>query len=487
LAVGQGGGLIRFWDTKTGKEIIPFPGHLASVQCIAMSADGKKCVTGSLDRTVRIWEIMAGKQRQCFEFAEPIKSLALGNEGNRLAVTAGRMLFLISIANGRIKWKKAHHSTVCCVGFNPNGKELALGDCNGSILLLNALNGTKNRQLFHKSGAVLTMSFSPDGSLLAAGSENGLITIWNLRKRVPSASCHDLKASVLALAFSPCGNYLACGGKNKKLLLCSMGDNKGIEQVGQCEEELRAICFAPDGRTLACSGEKGTMIIWELCIKRKRLSLRGHDEIVNAIAFSPNGKALVSGSEDTTVLVWGGMQYLVQTENSLGVHNITIDGLWNDLGSEDGEKAFRAVCALVQKGTMFVGFAEKKLSPIVLPNSARIAKLIAEMENRRYTVRRGAVRELESLGKLGEPILRIIRKKELSLEVRSQIDKLLGRIKNGRYFLEEIRQKRAIEVLEYIGDSRSRAILLRLSKGHSKSEITKEANNALQRVRVLGK
>jgi WD40 repeat protein len=46
---------IRLWDVASGKELHKFQGHTESVTCVTFSADGRRALSGSLDRTVRLW------------------------------------------------------------------------------------------------------------------------------------------------------------------------------------------------------------------------------------------------------------------------------------------------------------------------------------------------------------------------------------------------------------------------------------------------
>jgi WD40 repeat protein len=47
--------LVRLWDVASGKEITTFKGHTAAVICVAFSTDGHRAISGSLDNTVKLW------------------------------------------------------------------------------------------------------------------------------------------------------------------------------------------------------------------------------------------------------------------------------------------------------------------------------------------------------------------------------------------------------------------------------------------------
>lgn len=56
----------RLWETASGKPIGPLLHHQDFVVSVALSADGKIALTGSLDKTARLWKV---PQLSASEFA----------------------------------------------------------------------------------------------------------------------------------------------------------------------------------------------------------------------------------------------------------------------------------------------------------------------------------------------------------------------------------------------------------------------------------
>jgi HEAT repeat protein len=157
--------------------------------------------------------------------------------------------------------------------------------------------------------------------------------------------------------------------------------------------------------------------------------------------------------------------------------------LWEDLASRDASKGYRAIWALVGSGDRAVQFLRGRLlSAAVGPN---IRKLIEDLDDKRFAVREAASRELRKLGPAAGPALREALEKAPSAEVRRRVSALLAQLTDVTPLAvsgEELRDIRAIQVLEYIGTNEARAVLRSLAGGTPGARTTEDARAALRRL-----
>src|SRR5262249_51825649 len=64
VASGSEDKTVKVWDVKAGKEKYTLKGHRESVTCVAFSPDGKWLASGSDDLMVRLWDMETGQLKE---------------------------------------------------------------------------------------------------------------------------------------------------------------------------------------------------------------------------------------------------------------------------------------------------------------------------------------------------------------------------------------------------------------------------------------
>src|SRR5207249_2590739 len=114
-------------------------------------------------------------------------------------------------------------------------------------------------------------------------------------------------------------------------------------------------------------------------------------------------------------------------------------------------------------------------------DAAKVQRLIADLDDERFAVRRQASVALEKIGEPAAPSLRKALEGEPSIEARRRLEDLLARINSAAPHGEALRSLRAIEALERIGTPAARQVLQSLAEGTAGAALTRAAQAALDR------
>src|SRR5262249_46964985 len=111
----------------------------------------------------------------------------------------------------------------------------------------------------------------------------------------------------------------------------------------------------------------------------------GFDKGVLSAAVSPDGGLLATGHDNTTALVWN-LRRIGKTKAAPVVTTLrTVEQMWEALGGVDAGKAHEAISALAATPKEALELLGKSLRPEPGPDVGRIAKLIEQLEDRRFS------------------------------------------------------------------------------------------------------
>jgi hypothetical protein len=121
-----------------------------------------------------------------------------------------------------------------------------------------------------------------------------------------------------------------------------------------------------------------------------------------------------------------------------------------------------------------------------VPGSCSNRPFPADLDNDDFQTRKSASKELANLGRSAEGALRKTLDEHPSPELKRRIQNLLNKLAPKEDDPEQIRLLRGVEVLERVGTSEARSLLQKLAKEASISDVAREAQASLERLRKAG-
>lgn len=170
----------RLWDLKTKKTLKVFSGHSKSIECVAVSPDGKTFATGSTDQTVRIWSVDRDSPLHVLKGHEQyVFALAFDKSGKRLASAgSGPKIRLWEVKTGKAAGTlKGHGAWMLGLAFG-NNQLLSSG---ASRILSRDLSGKVLSSLELKS--VWSIAWNPKKRLIAASDRKGRLALFKMPSR----------------------------------------------------------------------------------------------------------------------------------------------------------------------------------------------------------------------------------------------------------------------------------------------------------------
>jgi len=164
----------------------------------------------------------------------------------------------------------------------------------------------------HTGYAVESVAFSPDGKLLAAGSDDNSVILWDVAsgKEVNTLNGHGHLRYIRSVAFSPDGKLLASESDNFTVVLWDVASGQAVNTLTGNTSYVDSVAFSPDGKLLA-SVSDSIVILWDVASGQEVRMLKGTPPgYIESVAFSRDGKLLASasagayGQTDSTVILW---------------------------------------------------------------------------------------------------------------------------------------------------------------------------------------
>ena len=256
-------------DKMWSPELIQLQGHDAVIKSVAFSPDGSKIISGSHDKTIRVWDSSTG-----IEMLPPLQ--------------------------GHADW-------ISSVAFSPDGSKIISGSFDKTIRVWDACTGDQRLPPFRgHNDWILSVAFSPDGCKIISGSSDETIRVWDAStgiEMLPPLQGHD--RGISSVAFSSDGSKIISGSSDKTIRVRDA--STGIEMLPPLrghDHWINSVAFSPNGSKIISGSFDKTIRVWDASSGIEMLPpLRGHDHRIDSVAFSPDGSKIISESV-AAIQVW---------------------------------------------------------------------------------------------------------------------------------------------------------------------------------------
>lgn len=235
---------------------------------------------------------------------------------------------------------EGHFSTINDIVFHPKGKYIySAGD---KTIRIWKPDGTYINKLRGHRTYIWSMSITSDGNKIASGSFEENFYFWDIINTELIKTFSGHKKSVLAVDISPDDDYIASGSLDRTVKLWDIRAANVIRTGYGHSENIYDIKFSPDGKYLVSASRDNTLKLWDVLTLKQVRTFKGHKEAVMSVDFSPDGLHILSASYDKTIRLWevptGETAYVYNDpEDAVNVVRYSPDGKYFACGGNDNK------------------------------------------------------------------------------------------------------------------------------------------------------
>jgi WD40 repeat protein len=378
-----------------------------------------------------------------------------------------------------------YHANVESLAFTGDGKALA----SASRFGFRVRTLPDHKQLFLRDPDALgdrAVSYyrvaTPGyGPLVAVASAmDSSVQIWDYTTQRVLREFKFKSGNGYNLALSPDGRVLATGERD--ILLWDVATATLLGSITDKGHRYSSYAFSANGRLIAATDYNSADVkVWDVFTREEVARFTGHTARATCIAFSPDGSLLASGSEDTTILLWDVSKLNSMPPATDPAAELTEKG-WQELPAR-GDAGWQAATNLISGGERTIAFLKDRLKPREAADPDGVRKLLADLADDDFEKRQLATSSLIDLADTAEPQLRKALEEKQSPDVEARIKRALAKRSPLPDDRDQIREDRALYVLEQMDTKASRELLERIAAGVSCSRLTVDAKAALDRLK----
>ena len=284
------------------------PGHTDVVLCLAKNKSGQLLVSGSKDRTARLWrastsdivdvsENQASAPWRCCGTAtghlESIGAVGVAPRDGKFMITASQ--------DRTVKvWDLSNLSTQDGELGDPPHELRAMTTLKVHDKDINALDIAPNDRLLVTGSQDRTAKiFGIDYESLS--KSNGMTSTCRL---TPLGVLKGHKRGVWAVRFSPVGQAIATASGDKTIKLWSLSDYSCLKTFEGHSNTVLKLDFLPGGQQLASSASDGLVKVWNVKDEECVATLDNHEDKIWSLTINDDASLMISGGADSIISFW---------------------------------------------------------------------------------------------------------------------------------------------------------------------------------------
>ncbi len=265
LVTGAKDHTIILWDLKELKDRLTLDDNSGEIQCVSFSPDGKYLV-GSDRNIIKVWTEEGEYINALSGHATAVWSIDFNPSGDRIITGSFDRTFRLwdFINLAELSEFEGHSKSVLSVAFHPVKDLIASGSLDETIRLWDMTSHRVIHTFTGHSGNIYSLNFSPYGRYLISASRDNTIKLWDVEEKELVRTFEGHTAAVFTAAFSPTGDHLLSGSVDQTVKLWETYTGNCIHTFTGHGGAVSCVKFLPDGKSFVSGSYDQTAKLWQL-------------------------------------------------------------------------------------------------------------------------------------------------------------------------------------------------------------------------------
>ncbi|KAI9692718.1 MAG: hypothetical protein M1820_009423 [Bogoriella megaspora] len=292
-------GIEKNWRTGNGKAVY-LSGHTDSVYCVQF--DDKKLITGSRDRTIRVWDLHHYK---CLKVVGGPSSKPTEPHKYQRTVE-NHTLYKAPCVNGSPYGsaifhapRDFHSASVLCLQYD--SEIMVTGSSDNTCIVWDIKTFQPIRRLFRHTAGVLDICF--DHRYIISCSKDFSIVVWDRHTGAVLRTLIGHRGPVNAVQLR--GNLLVSASGDGVARLWNVETGNCVREFASQDRGLAAVEFSDDGRYVLAGGNDQVVYKFDaLTGGPPKETYTGHEALVRSLFLDTRNNRVISGSYDLSLRVY---------------------------------------------------------------------------------------------------------------------------------------------------------------------------------------
>jgi WD40 repeat protein len=282
-------------------------GHTGWVYSVAWNHDDSKIVSGSGDKTIKIWDGITGELLNTLEghFGN-VTSVSWNHDSSKIlsSCDGGTIEIWDGITCELLLILKDGYHFFYSVLWNHDSTKIACGSVDHIVRIWDAITGVVLHRLSGHTNSTRCVSWNHDDSKLLSGSDDKTIKIWNTSSGELLKTLEGHSDYVTSASLNHESSRIVSGSKDKTIKIWDGMTGELLKTLEGHSSEVYSVTWNHDSSRILSGSLDHTVKIWNAF--SGELQETAVEATIWAVDWSHDERRIVAGGLDGPVRVWTG-------------------------------------------------------------------------------------------------------------------------------------------------------------------------------------